>query len=55
MILIFVILLIISGFLSASETSFFNLRKHDKVSDKVKSLLAKPRELLTFILDLIIN
>ena len=50
MILIFVILLIISGFLSASETSFFNLRKHDKVSDKVKSLLAKPRELLTFIL-----
>ena len=44
-----VILLIISGFLSASETSFFNL-EHDKVSDKVKSLLAKPRELLTFIL-----
>ena len=41
MILIFVILLIISGFLSASETSFFNLGKHDKVSDKVKSLLAK--------------
>ena len=50
MILIFVILLIISRFLTASETSFFNLRKHDKVSDKVKSLLAKPRELLTFIL-----
>ena len=50
MIAIFLILLFISAFLSASETSFFNLRKHEKVNKKVKNLLSKPRELLTFIL-----
>jgi len=50
MIIVIFILLIISGFLSASETSFFNLKKHEKVNKKVKKLLDKPRELLTFIL-----
>ena len=50
MIIIIFILLIISGFLSASETSFFNLKKHEKVNKEVKKLLDKPRELLTFIL-----
>jgi len=50
MIIIILILLIISGFLSASETSFFNLKKHEQVSKEVKKLLDKPRELLTFIL-----
>ena len=50
MIIFIFILLIISGFLSASETSFFNLRKHEKVNKEVKKLLDKPRELLTFIL-----
>jgi len=50
MIIFIFILLIISGFLSASETSFFNLKKHEKVNKKVKKLLDKPRELLTFIL-----
>ena len=50
MIIFIIILLIISGFLSASETSFFNLKKHEKVNKEVKKLLDKPRELLTFIL-----
>ena len=50
MIFLLIILLIISGFFSASETSFFNLKKHEKVNKKVKKLLDKPRELLTFIL-----
>ena len=50
MIFFLLILLIISGFLSASETSFFNLKKHQKVNKKVQKLLDKPRELLTFIL-----
>ena len=50
MIFFLLILLIISGFLSASETSFFNLKKHQKVNKKVQELLDKPRELLTFIL-----
>ena len=50
MIFLLFILLIISGFLSASETSFFNLKKHEKVNKEVKKLLDKPRELLTFIL-----
>ena len=50
MIIFIVILLIISGFFSASETSFFNLKKHEKVNKDVKQLLDKPRELLTFIL-----
>ena len=50
MIFLLIILLLISGFFSASETSFFNLKKHEKVNKKVKKLLDKPRELLTFIL-----
>ena len=50
MIIFILILLIISGFFSASETSFFNLKKHEKVNKDVKQLLDKPRELLTFIL-----
>ena len=50
MIIFIIILLIISGFFSASETSFFNLKKHEKVNKDVKQLLDKPRELLTFIL-----
>ena len=50
MIIFILILLIISGFFSASETSFFNLKKHEKVNKDVKQLLNKPRELLTFIL-----
>ena len=36
MIIFIFILLIISGFLSASETSFFNLKKHEKVNKEVK-------------------
>ena len=35
MIFFLFILLIISGFLSASETAFFNLKKHEKVNKKV--------------------
>jgi len=50
MIIFIIILLIISGFFSASETAFFNLKKHEKVNKDVKQLLDKPRELLTFIL-----
>ncbi len=50
MIILLIILLIISGFLSASETSFFNLKKHEQTNSNVKRLLMKPRELLTFIL-----
>lgn len=50
MIILIIILLIISAFLSASETSFFNLKKYEKVNKEVKKLLDKPRELLTFIL-----
>ena len=50
MIILILILLIISAFLSASETSFFNLKKYEKVNKDVKKLLDKPRELLTFIL-----
>ena len=50
MIILLIILLIISGFLSASETSFFNLKKHQQANSNVKRLLQKPRELLTFIL-----
>jgi len=44
------ILIILSAFFSASETSFFNIKKHQKVSSRVQLLLKKPRELLTFIL-----
>ena len=50
LIFVIIILIILSAFFSASETSFFNIKKHQKVSSKVKSLLKKPRELLTFIL-----
>ena len=50
MIFLLVILIIISAFFSASETSFFNIKKHQSISDRVKILLDKPRELLTFIL-----
>ena len=50
MIIFIIILLIISGFFSASETAFFNLKKHEMVNKDVKQLLDKPRELLTFIL-----
>ena len=55
MIILILILLIISAFLSASETSFFNLKKYEKVNKKVKKLLDKPRELLTFIIIIFLN
>ena len=45
-----IILIFLSAFFSASETSFFNIKKYQKVSSKVELLLKKPRELLTFIL-----
>ena len=50
LIFVIIILIILSAFFSASETSFFNIKKHQKVSSKVEFLLKKPRELLTFIL-----
>ena len=45
-----IILIFLSAFFSASETSFFNIKKYQKVSSAVEILLKKPRELLTFIL-----
>ena len=45
-----IILIFLSAFFSASETSFFNIKKYQKVSSQVELLLKKPRELLTFIL-----
>ena len=45
-----IILIILSAFFSASETSFFNIKKHQNTSVRVKNLLSRPRELLTFIL-----
>ena len=50
LIFIIILLIILSAFFSASETSFFNIKKHQKVSSRVAVLLKKPRELLTFIL-----
>ena len=50
MIIILFILIILSAFFSASETAFFNIKKHQNPSERVKILLSKPRELLTFIL-----
>ena len=49
-IFLILILLFLSAFFSASETSFFNIKKYQKVTLRVESLLKKPRELLTFIL-----
>ena len=45
-----IILIILSAFFSASETSFFNIKKHQNTSVRVTNLLSRPRELLTFIL-----
>ena len=45
-----IILIILSAFFSASETSFFNIKKHQNTSERVAKLLSRPRELLTFIL-----
>ena len=45
-----IILIILSAFFSASETSFFNIKKHQSTSGRVAKLLSRPRELLTFIL-----
>ena len=39
-----------SAFFSASETAFFNIKKHENVSRRVQFLLDNSRELLTFIL-----
>jgi len=39
-----------SAFFSASETAFFNIKKHENVSKRVQFLLDNSRELLTFIL-----
>ena len=50
MIIIFIVLVILSAFFSASETSYFNIKKHQSVNNTAKYLLEKPRELLTFIL-----
>ena len=50
MIFIFIILIISSAFFSASEISFFNIKKHQNISNSARLLLNKPRELLTFIL-----
>ena len=49
-ILLFIFLLVLSAFFSSSETAFFNIKKHHKISNRVKYLLKNPRELLTFIL-----
>jgi len=50
MIFLFIILIISSAFFSASEISYFNIKKHQKISNATRILLNKPRELLTFIL-----
>ncbi len=49
-IVLFIFLLVLSAFFSSSETAFFNIKKHHKISNRVKYLLKNPRELLTFIL-----
>ena len=50
-IIIFVILLILSAFFSGAETAYFHLRRHrDITSDKVKSILEHPRQLLVSLL-----
>ena len=55
MITILIILIIFSAFFSASETSYFNLKKHQNIDSRVRRLLSKPRELLTFILIFIMS
>ena len=51
LIVIFVILIILSGFFSGSETAYFNLRAHrDDLPLKLRDLLSKPRRLLVSIL-----
>ena len=51
LILIFVFLIILSGFFSGSETAYFNLKTHhNDVPRKLKDLLSKPRRLLVSIL-----
>ena len=51
LIVVFVLLIILSGFFSGSETAYFNLRTHhDDVPSKLKDLLLNPRSLLVSIL-----
>ena len=49
--LLFFILIVLSGFFSGTETAYFNLRTHhDDVSEKIKKMLSRPRRLLVAIL-----
>lgn len=50
LILVFFILLLLSAFLSASETAYFNLQHDSKIPKRIKSLLKNPRRLLSTIL-----
>jgi len=51
LIIIFLFLLILSGFFSGSETAYFNLKTHhNDIPEKLKDLLEKPRSLLVSIL-----
>jgi len=51
LILIFVLLIVLSGFFSGSETAYFNLRAHhDDIPKKLKDMISRPRRLLVSIL-----
>ena len=51
MIYIFIFLLILSAFFSGTETAYFNIRKHrSDTSEKVESILNRPRRLLISLL-----
>ena len=51
LILIFVSLILLSGFFSGSETAYFNLKiHHDDIPKRLKDLLENPRSLLVSIL-----
>ena len=51
LIITFVVLILLSGFFSGSETAYFNLRAHrDDIPKKLRDLLSNPRSLLVSIL-----
>tara|TARA_Y100001970_G_scaffold66365_1_gene84762 strand:+ start:2855 stop:4090 length:1236 start_codon:yes stop_codon:yes gene_type:complete len=50
MIVLFIILLILSGFFSSSETALFHLKSYDNINERVKKLLSRPQKLLSTLL-----
>jgi len=51
LIFIFIVLLILSGFFSGTETAYFHIRKHRKETpEKIKKVLEAPQRLLVFLL-----